>query len=122
MRESSEEAEGIVKKLSLVIIFELTSLLNSFTCFLIYRRKASLDHRPKSMMVKTEISAKYMAMAAPLLVECNPISFAVNPNVSGPTAVAARRNFLRSSVPVNNTKDPSDKRNLFTVSAELAPG
>ncbi len=58
MRGSSVEVEGTVKKLSLVIIFELTPFLNSLTCFLMYLRKASLDQRPNYMMVKTGIWAK----------------------------------------------------------------
>ncbi len=68
------------------------------------------------MIVNTGICAKYMAIAAPLRAECNPISFAVKPSVSGPTTVVARRNFLRSSVPVKKLTRLSELTNLLTVS------
>jgi len=83
----------MVKKCSFVIILELMPLLNSLTCFLMYLKKASLDQRPSNMMVNTGTWAKYIAMAAPLLAEWRPISFAENPKESGPTAVAASLSF-----------------------------
>jgi len=38
-----------------------------------YRKNALLDQQSSSMIVKTGIPAKYMAIAAPLLAECKPI-------------------------------------------------
>ena len=46
-----------------------TFWLNSMTCFLMYLRKASLDQRPISMIMKTGHSPRYIAMAAPDLIE-----------------------------------------------------
>jgi hypothetical protein len=43
-----------------------------------YRRKASLDHRPESMMVNTGTLAKYIAMAVDDRKEWRPISLAGN--------------------------------------------
>ncbi len=60
---------GIVKNFSFIIIFSLNSLLNSFTCFLMYRKNASLDHLPRSIMVNTGTPERYMVMAAPLRAE-----------------------------------------------------
>ena len=56
-----------------IILFE-TFRENCSTCFLIYRRKASLDQRPIIMIVQTGTSPKYIAIAAPDLMECVPIS------------------------------------------------
>jgi hypothetical protein len=61
-----------------------------------YQRKASLDQQPRSMMVKTGTPAKYMAIAAPLLAECNPRWFGVNPSLSGPRVVAAKHRHDKS--------------------------
>jgi hypothetical protein len=88
------DAGGTVKKFSFWIIFVLISVLNSFTCFLIYLRKASLDQRPNIMIIITGTPLRYIAMAAPLRAEWSPICFAVNPRMSGPIeVVAARRHF-----------------------------
>ena len=46
-----------------------TFWLNSITCFLMYLRKASLDQRPISMIMNTGHSPRYIAMAAPDLIE-----------------------------------------------------
>ncbi len=43
------------------------------TCFLIYQRKASLDHWLMSMIVYTGHLPRYMAIAAPDLMEWVPI-------------------------------------------------
>jgi len=75
-----------------------------------------MDQRPRSMIVNTGMCTKYMAIAAPLRAECNPISFAVKLSVSGPTAVVAMHNFLRSSVPVKKLTRLSEVTNLFIVS------
>lgn len=67
--------------------------LNSFTCHLIYWRKASLDHLPSNNAVYTGTPARYIAMAAPIRAKCRPICSAVNPNLLGPMAVAASLSF-----------------------------
>jgi len=72
-----------------VSIFELIPLLNSFICFLMYRKNALLDHLPSSMIVQTRTPERYIAIAAPHLAECRPISFGVNPSLSFPIAAAA---------------------------------
>jgi hypothetical protein len=43
-----------------------------------------------------------MAIAAPLLAECKPISEAVYPRESGPKTVTIKRRRFKSLVPVNN--------------------
>jgi hypothetical protein len=58
-----------VKNLSFFSIFLLIPLLNSFTCFCIYLRNASLDRHPRSIIVYTGMPDKYIAIAAPLLAE-----------------------------------------------------
>ncbi len=78
-----------------------------------YLKKASLDQRPSNMMVNTGKWAKYIAIAAPLLAEWRPISFAENPKESGPTAVAASLSFLRSSEPEKKVNFPLGSWNLF---------
>jgi hypothetical protein len=55
-------------------IFEEMPCENSCTCFLIYFWKAVLDHRPMSMIEKIGTPARYIAIAAPLLIDCVPIS------------------------------------------------
>ena len=42
------------------------------TCFLMYPRKASLDHLPISTIVYTGYSPKNMAIVDPDLIECVP--------------------------------------------------
>jgi hypothetical protein len=81
---------GIVKKFSFWIILSEIPLLNSFTCFQMYCKKASLDHLPNNMILKTGTPARYIAMAEPLLAEWRPIWFVVKPRISGPIDVAVR--------------------------------
>ena len=89
-------SDGIVKKDSFWIVLELIPELNSFTCFLIYRRKASLDQRPSNMIVKTGTLARYIAMAA----QWRPIYSAVKPKISGPIDLVAILSRCSSSFPV----------------------
>ncbi len=44
---------------------------------------------------------RYIAIAAPLLAECRPISYGENPSVSLPMAAAANRKRLSNCVPEN---------------------
>jgi hypothetical protein len=81
--EFSRSAVGIVKKSSDWIVFVLIPVLNSFTCFRMYRRNASLDQRLRSITVYTETPARYIAIAAPLLAECSPICSGLNPMSRG---------------------------------------
>lgn len=67
------------EKCPCIIIFWHISVLNSFICFLMYRKNASLDQCPRSIIVNTGMSARYIAIAAPLLAECKPIWLAKNP-------------------------------------------
>jgi hypothetical protein len=65
---------------------------NYCTCFLIYFRKAVLGHRPMSIIEKMGTPARYIAIAAPLLIECVPISYRripsfVSPIVSTPSRI-----------------------------------
>jgi hypothetical protein len=92
------------------------------TCLRMYLRKASLDHLPNNMIVNTGTCAKYMAIAAPLLAECKPISFAVKPSESSPSVLAAKRRHLRNSDLENICFLPSGKQKRFTESAGEAPG
>ena len=59
-----------------------------------YLRNASLDQRPMSMIVKTGHSPKYIAMAAPDLIECVPIWSFVMPSRCSPIATTASRRAL----------------------------
>ena len=56
------------------IIFDEMPKLNSWTCFLMYFRKARLDHCPISMIEKIGTPARYMAIAALDQIECVPTS------------------------------------------------
>ena len=66
----------------------------------IYCKKASLNQRPKSIIVKTGTWARYIAMAAPLGAEWRPTSLAVKPKESEPIEVVAKRRRFNSSAPV----------------------
>ena len=69
--------------------------------------------------MKTGMPAKYMAIAAPLLAECRPISFSENPRISGPSVLVALRNCFSTFCPVKWCKDPSGRQDTFTgVSAD----
>jgi len=60
-----------------------------------------------------------MAIAAPLLAECRPISFSENPRISGPSVLVALCNYFSTCCPVKWCKDPSGRQNTFTgVSAD----
>jgi hypothetical protein len=57
----------------LVILLE-TLWLNCSTCFWMYRKKALLDQPPIIMMKQTEQLPKNLAITAPDLIKCMPIS------------------------------------------------
>ena len=65
-----------------------------------YLRKAWLDHLPIIMIVKTGHSPKYMAIAAPDLIEWVPMSLALTPSMSSPIAMtdALRESTISSDV------------------------
>jgi len=104
-----------VKNCSFVIIFWLTPALNSCTCFLMYLKKASLDQRPRSIIVKTGTPPRYIAMAAPLRAECRPTVSGSKPRASWPIDVAAALIRDRSSLPENKWIELSGKQKVFTV-------
>jgi hypothetical protein len=87
-----------------------------------YLRKASLDQRPRSMIVNTGTPARNIAIAAPLLAECSPICFAVNPRISGPIAVVAIQSCFNNSGPVKRCRLPFCNRNVFTGVSLLEDG
>ena len=71
---------GIVKKFSCDTMSALTPAENSCICLLIYRRNASLLHRPISMMVETIRFFKYRAIARLERIECVPTSLPLKPS------------------------------------------
>ena len=77
---------GVVKNSSWSSIKDEMLDENPSTCFLMYARKALLDHRPIIMMVKVGTRAKCIAIAAPDLIECVPMSSRLKPRVSNPIA------------------------------------
>ncbi len=67
------------------------------------------------MMVKIGTPANYIAIAAPLHAECNPIWDGENPNSSGPMEAAAKRGRASISGPVKKCNFPSNVLYVFTV-------
>ncbi len=68
------------------IIFDEILCKNSCTCFCMYLRKAVLDQCPMSMIKKMGVPAKYIAMAAPDLIDFDPISDQTIPSFVSPIA------------------------------------
>ena len=106
-----------MKERFLIILFD-TLWLNCSTCFLIYNRNASELHRPISMMVYTGTSSRYIAIAAPDLMECVPISEGSKPNLALPIAVAAARRALMASALVTKKLLPLSEKVLTNESLE----
>ena len=79
----------VVKELSFLIIRLETLWENCSTCFLMYRRKASLDQQPIIIMEKVGTCANYMCMTAPERMGCVPILVGANTRTSFPTIPAA---------------------------------
>ena len=86
-----------------------------------YLRKASLDHRPIIMIEKVGTSARYIAMAAPDRIECVPISFPVNPNLSTPMSSTAEQSLVRT-VDDEMVEIVSFRRIVLTVEVSSVPG
>ena len=57
----------------------------------VLERKASLDHRPTSMIVCVGTLFRHIAIAAPLRMECDPSSEGWQPRTSSPITVADAR-------------------------------
>ena len=112
---------GVVKYDSLRIICVETLCENCSTCFLIYRRNASLNHLPIIMMVKVGTLARYIAMADPDLIECVPISTGSKPKSSFPTRWPADCNFIQTVLDVMVRSLPLTRMVLTVVSA-FVPG
>ena len=91
------ESSGMVKNWydSSEIIASLTPLLNYLTCFRMYRRKASLHQRPYDIIVYIGIVlgclARYIAMAAPDIIERQPKSSFMYSSLSFPNLSATHR-------------------------------
>ena len=90
---------GMWEKSNFFIILDETFWLNCSTCLRMYSKKASEDQRPISMIVYTGISSRYIAMAAPDLMEWVPISDILKPSDDSPIECAAARRECRASVP-----------------------
>jgi hypothetical protein len=73
------------------IIFDEIPCENSCTCFRMYLRKALLDQRPTSMIEKTGVPAKYIAMATPDLIDFDPILDQMIPSFVSPIATTPSR-------------------------------
>ena len=72
---------GAVKK-SLLWIMQVDTLWGKFsTCFLMYRRNASLDHQPSIIIVKVATSARYIVMDSPDLIEWVSMSSGLKPRM-----------------------------------------
>jgi hypothetical protein len=68
------------------IILDEIPCENSYTCFRMYLRNAVLDQRPTSMIKKTRVPAKYIAMAAPDWIDFDPILDRFIPSFVSPIA------------------------------------
>jgi hypothetical protein len=73
------------------IIFDEIPCKNSCTCFCMYLRKAVLNHHPTCMIKKTGVPAKYIAMAAPDLIDFDPILDQMIPSFVSPIATTPSR-------------------------------
>jgi hypothetical protein len=82
------------------IIFEDMPCENSWTCFLMYLRKAVLDHLPISMIEKTGTPARYMAIAAPEQMDLVPISDRWIPSFVSPIETTTSRHTSAIIYPV----------------------
>ena len=123
VRGSSVRARcsGIVKRKSFLIMRWDIPLLNSRTCRRMYFKKASDDHRPMSIIMKTGVSSINIAMAAAERVECVPISLGENPSLSFPMLAAQARKESRRSFCVNSRRLPSTRYVQMDDSADV-PG
>ena len=92
-----------MKKFSFWSIREDTLEEKPSTCFRMYRKKASLDHRPMIMMVKVGTCARYIAMAAPERRECVPISVSAKPRASLPRVLTVHLKEFLIAVEVSST-------------------
>jgi hypothetical protein len=73
------------------IILDEILCKTSCTCFRMYLRNAVLDQRPASMIKKTGVPAKYIAMAAPDRIDFDPILDRLIPSVVSPIAITPSR-------------------------------
>jgi hypothetical protein len=69
-----------------------------------YRRKASEDEGPMSMIVKMGTPARYMAMAPPDQMEWVPASRCKKPRTSGPMRLAAAWSWVARRVAVTSRR------------------
>ncbi len=73
------------------IILDEIPCKNSCTCFRMYLRNAVLDQRPTSMIEKTGLPAKYIAMATPDRIDFDPILDRLIPNFVSSIATTPSR-------------------------------
>jgi hypothetical protein len=71
-----------------------------------YLRKASLDQRPISMIMNTGHSPRYIAMAAPNLIECVPASSFLIPSFTPHIALTKSLNAWIMCVDVSCSRCP----------------
>ena len=76
--------------------FHTNAALNSWTCYLMYHRKALLLQWPINMIMKKGMPIRYIDMAALLWMEWRLSSEASKPKTSFPTRVAADQSLFRS--------------------------
>jgi hypothetical protein len=86
-----------------------------------YRRKASEDQRPMSMMVNSGTPARYMAMAPPDRMAWVPMSSCKKPRTSGPMRLAAAWSWVTRKAAVMSRR-LSFVRTVLTRDLVSQPG
>ena len=80
-----------------------------------------MDQRPIIVMMKVGTPARYMAMTAPDLMECVPMSAGLKPRVSSPRSCAAERSLERTVEEEIVLRSPL-MRMVLTVESWFVPG
>ena len=75
-----------------------TPIVNSSTCFLMYFKKARLDHQPTNIIVNSGTPFRYICMAADDLTECKPMSSTSIPSDGVETNATCALSMLRDVV------------------------
>ncbi len=74
-------------------------MLNFFSLCQIDHRKVTLDHLLMSMMLLTGMLERYVAMVAPLWMECKLMSSRLNPRLFLPMTETVARSLSSSGCP-----------------------
>ena len=98
IRRSSAGPWLIVKNVCRLVMRVATPRVVSGTCILRYLMNDLLLHLPIIWIVSTFTPARYMAMAAPDLIECVPMSSALNPSRHLPIALVAVRSCSSTAI------------------------